>query len=144
MLSRRWLSVLVLALVPEFSGCDNAPVQEVDPFQTRSRSGSSTPPPPTTTFVPGAHSSDPVAGGQASGKAASGPAATPAGGSGRSAGGRGRNSSPSSVEPPTTEYDVVGEEVIIDPDSHRGRAKKLKDRQKAPDGTPPAEPEKKP
>ena len=142
MLSRLWLSVFSLTLVLGFSGCDSAPVEEVDPFQTRGRSGTSAPP-PTATFAPVAHSSDSVSDGSTPRKETLGPAAVPGGGTRRHAGAGGRNPPPRSTGPAPVEYDVVGEETIIDPDSHRGRAKKLRERQKSSDETAREEPEKK-
>ena len=119
MFSKLNLSALGLTLILLFAGCDSPQVEESDPFQTRTQSPAAAPPPPTAAFNSGAPASVPVADGSTpEGRASnSSPATTTKKKSGSSTG-------------PTAVYDVVGEEVIIDPDSHRGRSKKRKERLK--------------
>lgn len=115
-----------LTLILLLAGCDSPQVEESDPFRTRAQSPAAAPPAPTAAFDSGVPASVPVADGSTpEGRAAS---SLPASTSTKNTSTAKKSGSPTGSP---TVYDVVGEEVIIDPDSHRGRSKKRKERLKA-------------
>ena len=123
-----------LSLVFGFSACDSAPVEEVDPFQSRGRRTATASPPPTATPAPTARGSGPAAS-PASREGKHG--MTPAPVSPAVKGG-----APPAATPRNDEGGEVEERILIDPDSHRGRAKKLREQQKPVDQTGPPEADK--